>query len=60
MDALIHACSQWPAQMQPIKTVVQLDVTGAKFLRATEPQVWLSLAPHITVSRAKTAISVKV
>ena len=60
MDALIHACSQWPAHMQPIKTVVQLDATGAKFLRANEPEVWRSIAQHITVKPAKTAVSVKV
>lgn len=60
MDALIHACSQWPAHMQPIKTVVQLDTTGCKFLRANEPDVWRSIAPHVTVKPAKTAVSVKV
>lgn len=60
MDALIHACSQWPAHMQPIKTVVQLDSTGCKFLRANEPEVWRSIAPHVTVSPAKTAVTVKV
>ena len=60
MDALIRACSQWPAHMQPIKTVVQLDTTGAKFLRANEPEVWRSLAQHVTVSPAKVAVSVRV
>jgi len=59
MDALIHACSQWPANLQPIKTVVQLDTTGCKFLRSTEPEVWRSLAKYITVAPAKTAITVK-
>lgn len=59
LDALIHAVSQWPAHMQPIKTVVQLDATGAKFLRANEPEVWRSIASYITVSPAKTAVTVK-
>lgn len=60
MDALLHACSQWPAHLQPVKTVVQLDTTGAKFLRANEPEVWRSIAQHVTVSPAKTAVTVKV
>lgn len=60
MDALIHACSQWPAHMQPIKTVVQIDTTGCKFLRANEPEVWRSIAPFVTVKPAKTSIRVQV
>lgn len=60
MDALIQACSQWPAHMQPIKTVVQLDTTGAKFLRANEPNVWAAIAQHVTIKPAKVAVKVSV
>ncbi len=60
MDALIRACSQWPVNMQPIKTVVQLDTTGAKFLRVNEPEVWASIAQHVTVAPAKVAVKVGV
>jgi hypothetical protein len=41
--------------------VVELDATGAKWLRANEPDFWASvLAKHITVKPAKVAVSVKV
>ena len=60
MDALIRACSVWPAHMQPIKTVVQLDATGCKFLRGHEPAVWASIASHVTVKPAKVAVKVEV
>lgn len=60
MAALTKACSAWPANMQPIKTVVQLDATGCKFLRANEPEIWRTLAPFVTVKPAKPAVKVSV
>ena len=52
--------SNVPDNMVPVKTKVELDSTGAKFLRAKEPEVWRVLSKHITVKPAKTAVSVKV
>lgn len=62
-QALAAACAAAgaPASMIPVKTVVELDATGAKWLRANEPDFWASvLARHITVKPAKVAVSVKV
>ncbi|TSE32980.1 hypothetical protein LCC91_07835 [Tepidimonas taiwanensis] len=62
-QALAAACAAAgaPASMIPVKTVVELDATGAKWLRAHEPEYWARvLAPHITVKPAKTSVAVKV
>jgi hypothetical protein len=60
VKALAEACGGWPANMVPVKTEVKLDETGCKWLRANDPGAWASLARHITVAPAKTAVSVKV
>ena len=59
MAALQEICAKLPAEMRPIKTEVKLDETGAKFLRANEPQIWAKLAKAITVKAAKTSVEVK-
>jgi hypothetical protein len=58
--ALAEACADWPASMVPIKTKVELDETGAKWLRANEPQAWAQIASYISVKPAKTAVKVAV
>lgn len=58
MEGLLHAVSHWPAAMQPIKTEVRLDETGAKYLRKNEREAWDQIAKFITVTPAKTAIKV--
>jgi len=63
LAALTAACeaSSLPPNWVPVKTVQQLDATGAKWLRANEPDLWARVvAPHITVKPAKTAVSVRV
>jgi len=58
--ALAEACAGWPANMVPIKTEVKLDETGAKWLRANEPEAWATVARFVTVKPAKTAVKVAV
>lgn len=61
--ALAAACAAVGVSpsMIPVKTVVELDAAGAKWLRANEPEYWARvLAPHITVKPAKTSVAVKV
>jgi len=58
--AEVCAAAGWPASMIPVKTSVTLDATGAKWLRANEPQAWETLARFVTVKPAKTSIAVKV
>lgn len=60
VQGLLAACAQWPANLVPVKTVVALDDTGAKWLRKNEPEAWVTVANFVTVTPAKTAITVKV
>lgn len=53
-------CDKLPPEVRPIKTVVSLDETGAKFLRATNPKIWRCLGELITTKASKTSVSVKV
>lgn len=59
MEELQKICAKLPAEMRPIKTKVELDSTGAKYLRANEPAIWAKLSKAITVKPAKTGIEVK-
>lgn len=60
--ALVEACAaqQWPPSMIPVKTRLELDPTGCKWLRNNEPEAWALLAHFITIKPAKTAVAVKV
>lgn len=61
--ALAEACaaSHMPTSWIPVKTKVELDATGCKWLRENEAELWARfVAPHVTVSPAKTSVSVKV
>jgi hypothetical protein len=60
--ALAEACAGAgiPQDWFPVKTEVKLDETGCKWLRANEPGAWATVAKFVTVSPAKTAVSVKV
>lgn len=60
MLLLTSLCQNLPEALRPIKTEVKLDETGAKYLRNNEPEVWAQIAPAITITPAKTAVSVKV
>lgn len=59
MEKLQEICAKLPQEMRPIKTKVELDSTGAKYLRANEPAVWAKLSKAITVKTAKTSVEVK-
>lgn len=50
----------WAPNMIPIRTRVELDATGCKYLRHNEPQAWATIARFITVTPTKTSISIKV
>ena len=60
VDAVRAATAQWPAELIPLKTKVELDATGCKFIRANRPDLWVQLAKAVTVSPAKTAVKVSV
>ena len=48
-----------PANLRPLKVETKLDETGAKYLRNNEPEVWAMLAPAITITPAKTSVTIK-
>lgn len=61
--ALAEACvaAGMPGSWAPVKIKTELDSTGAKWLRANEPDLWARVvAPHVTVKPAKTSLAVKV
>jgi hypothetical protein len=59
MAKLMAVVHELPENMRPVKMEPKLDETGAKYLRANEPEVWAKLASAITVTPAKTAVSIK-
>jgi len=59
MEKLQEICAKLPQEMRPLKTKVELDTYGAKYLRANEPAIWAKLAKAITVKTAKTGVEVK-
>jgi len=59
MAQLLSLVTALPKHLSPIKLVHQLDATGAKWLRANDPENWAKIAPAITVKPAKTAVEVK-
>lgn len=59
MAALMAICGNLPESYRPIKMEPKLDETGAKFLRNNEPEIWAVLAKAITITPAKTAVTIK-
>jgi hypothetical protein len=59
MELLAQLCQALPANMHPIKTKVELDTTGAKFIRNNEPEIWKMLAAAITIKPAKPSVEIK-
>lgn len=50
----------WEPSMVPVKTRLELDETGCKWLRHNEPQAWAQLSRLVTVKPMKTTVSVRV
>jgi hypothetical protein len=60
LAALLEGIALWPENLKPVKTKIELDETGCKFLRKNEPGMWSTLAQFVTVQPAKTAVKVGV
>ena len=60
MAAFVAKCAKLDEAIRPIKTVVSIDETKAKKIRATDPKAWRCVGSLITTKAAKTAVSVKV
>lgn len=48
-----------PADMAPIKTKVEADGTGCKWLAANEPDMWASIADAFEVKPGKVGVKVE-
>ena len=59
MPLLLQLAGALPENLRPLKVETKLDETGAKYLRANEPEIWAMLAPAITVAPAKTSVAIK-
>ena len=47
-----------PEDLVPVKVKRELDATGVKYLQNNEPQIYAKIAKALTVSPAKTAVTV--
>lgn len=45
--------------MWPIKTIIEADATGCKYLANNEPATWAMIAPAFTVTPGKVGVEVK-
>lgn len=59
LDKLTALTGSWPVDMRPIKTEVKADESKLKTIRAMAPEAWAQIAPAVTVTPAKTGVSVK-
>lgn len=59
MDAYLAIEHQLPQDMRPVKTKVELDMKGVKWLEEKAPQYYAIVAPCITTKPAKTAVKVE-
>lgn len=59
VPALLALADRLPEHLRPLKTETKLDEAGAKYLRTNEPELWRMVAPAITITPAKTALTVK-
>lgn len=59
MPALLALCERIPESLRPIKVETKLDEVGAKYLRANDPELWRLISDAISISPAKTGLTVK-
>lgn len=59
MALLQQICATLPDDRRPIKTKIELDTTGAKYLRANDADTWSKLSAAITVKPAKPSVEIK-
>lgn len=59
MPLLMQICNELPEGVRPLKTKIELDQTGAKYLRNNEVEIWAKLSPAITMKPAKPSVEIK-
>ena len=59
IDKLTALTGSWPIEARPIKTEIKADESKLKVIRAEAPDAWATIAAAITVTPAKTGVSIK-
>ena len=59
IDKLTALTGSWPIEARPIKTEIKADESKLKVIRAEAPDAWAKIADAITVTPAKTGVSIK-
>lgn len=59
IDAYLAIEQQLPDTMRPVKTKIELDLKGIKWMEENAPEQFALVAPCITTKPAKTAVKVE-
>lgn len=59
LDAWEKVKAHCPENLLPVKTKIEADGTGCKYLAEKEPKIWAKIAKAFTSTPAKTAIKVE-
>lgn len=59
LDKLAELTKGWPADVRPLKHKIEADEAKLKALRAEAPKLWADIAQAITVTPAKTGVSIE-
>lgn len=51
--------SKCPAELQPVKTKIEPDATGIKWLMENQPATWVKIAPAFTSKAGKIGVKVE-
>lgn len=59
LEKLTALTGSWPVDMRPIKTEIKADESKLKVIRSMAPEAWAQIAQAVTVTPAKTGVTVK-
>lgn len=59
LDKLIELTKSWPEDVRPIKAKLEADETKLKAIRNDAPKLWSDIAQAVTVSPAKTGVTIE-
>ena len=59
IQKLTALTGSWPSDARPLKTEVKADESKLKVIRRESPSIWAQMATAITVTPAKTGVSIK-
>lgn len=59
LEKLAALTKGWPTDARPIKHKIEADETKLKAIRADAPSLWADIAQAVTVTPAKTGVSIE-